>query len=58
MFKTITMKNTIKNHIEHPEQLEELYRADKKGFEEAFREIYPEMAGYQAAEFWKTRLIF
>ncbi|WP_016775719.1 DUF4153 domain-containing protein, partial [Anaerophaga thermohalophila] len=48
----------IKKHIDNPVQLEKLYRADKKGFEHAFFEIYPEIADKNAADFWKTRLEF
>jgi hypothetical protein len=52
------MKTDIKKHIDNPVQLEKLYRADKKGFEHAFFEIYPEIADKNAADFWKTRLEF
>ena len=52
------MKTKIKAHIESPEQLEALYREDKKGFEKAFFDVYPEIATYTIAEFWKTRLEF
>lgn len=38
--------------------LEEFYRADKKGFEKAFSELYPEIAAHEIAAFWKTRLEF
>ena len=52
------MKNKIKDNIKNAEQLEKIYRADKKGFEKAFLEIYPEIAEYKASEFWKNRLEF
>ncbi len=50
------MKNEIQDNVENPAQLEKLYRADKKGFEKAFFEIYPEIAGFKIADFWKSRL--
>ncbi|MBT8288388.1 MAG: DUF4153 domain-containing protein [Flavobacteriaceae bacterium] len=52
------MKNKIKDNIGNPEQLEQLYRADKKGFEKAFLEIYPQISDYTISDFWKTRLEF
>lgn len=50
------MKNRIKENIDNFEQLEMLYRADKKGFEKAFFEIYPEISDNKISDFWKTRL--
>ena len=52
------MKTKIKEHIGNPEQLEQFYRDDQKGFEKAFFEIYPEIATFNISEFWKTRLEF
>lgn len=52
------MKNNIKDNINNSKQLEKLYRADKKGFEKAFFEIYPEIEEHKISEFWKTRLEF
>ena len=52
------MKNKIKDNIENSEQLEKLYRADNKGFEKAFFEIYSEIAEFKISDFWKTRLEF
>jgi len=52
------MKNKIKDNIDNSEQLEKLYRVDKKGFVKAFFEIYPEIAEYKISDFWKTRLEF
>jgi len=51
-------ENRIKENIENPEQLEKLYRADKKKFERAFFDIYPEISGFKLAEFWNVRLGF
>ncbi len=50
------MKNRIKDNIDSSEQLEKLYRADKKGFEKAFFDIYSEISDFKLSEFWKTRL--
>jgi len=52
------MKNKILENIDDPGYLEALYRADKKGFEKAFNEIYPEIAGRSGTDFWKIRLEF
>jgi hypothetical protein len=52
------MNNKIRENIDHFEQLETLYRADKQGFETAFFEIYPEIADKEIAGFWKARLEF
>lgn len=52
------MKNKILENTDDPGYLEALYRADKKGFEKAFNEIYPEIADRNGIDFWKTRLEF
>lgn len=50
------METQIKENMDNPVQLEKLYRSDKKSFEKAFSEIYPEIAHHQIADFWKARL--
>ena len=50
------MKNQIKDNIGNPVKLEKLYRTDKKGFETAFFEIFPDIAGSEISGFWKARL--
>ncbi|MCF8360563.1 MAG: DUF4153 domain-containing protein [Prolixibacteraceae bacterium] len=50
------MKEAIKENIDHPPELEKLYRSDKKGFEKAFFGIYPEILDAKIAAFWKERL--
>jgi hypothetical protein len=50
------MKIKIKDNINNSEQLETLYRADKKGFEKAFFEIYPNISDQKISDFWKSRL--
>jgi hypothetical protein len=52
------MKNRIKENIDNSEQLEKIYRADKKGFKKAFFEIYPEISENKISNFWKARLEF
>jgi len=52
------MKTRIKDNIDNPEQLENIYRTDKKGFSEAFFELYPEISVYKISDFWKARLEF
>lgn len=52
------MKNKIKEYIDNVDRLEQLYRADKKGFEKAFFEVYPEISDYQISVYWKSRLEF
>lgn len=50
------METKIKENIDNPEQLEKLYRTDKKGFQKAFNEIYQEIADFKMADFWNARL--
>ncbi|MEE4177568.1 MAG: hypothetical protein V2I46_08660 [Bacteroides sp.] len=50
------MKEKIKNNLDKPGELEQLYRRDKKGFEKNFYEILPEIEGHSLAGFWKARL--
>lgn len=50
------MKNSIKENIENFEQLEKMYRDNKKTFEKAFFEVYPEISNLSIADFWKIRL--
>lgn len=52
------MEIKIKENIENPEQLEKLYRDDKKSFEKSFFEVYNEISDSKIAEFWKARLEF
>jgi len=52
------MQNKIKEAIETPEILEKLYRSDKKAFEKAFYDVFPEISEQKTAEIWKARLDF
>ena len=50
------MKEKIKDNIDNPEKLEELYHNDKNGFESAFKEVYPGIKETELSSFWKVRL--
>ncbi|MBN1950763.1 MAG: hypothetical protein JW801_06140 [Bacteroidales bacterium] len=49
-------ENQILKNLEHPEELEKLYRKDKKAFARDFQAVYPTIADKPAASFWKARL--
>jgi len=50
------MKNKIKEHINDPEKLEQLYRDDRNAFESGFEEVYSEIEKSQLSRYWKIRL--
>jgi hypothetical protein len=50
------MQTKIKEALDMPEQLEQLYRSDKKSFIKAFNDILPEIEDSPNAAFWKARL--
>lgn len=50
------MKEEIRNNLENPEILENLYRGNRKAFESDFFEIFPEISGNPVAKFWYFRL--
>ena len=50
------METEIRENIDNPQQLERLYKSDKKSFEKAFFAIYPGISGDKMAAFWKARL--
>lgn len=50
------MKEQIKLNAGNPEELERLYRENRKGFADAFTEAYPEISDSPSAAFWKARL--
>jgi len=52
------MKEKIKSLINEPQELEKLYRLNKKEFKKTFFEIYPDIADYQITTFWRSRLEF
>jgi len=52
------MKTTIRENLDQPEQLEKLYRTDRKRFEKAFFAIYPTIESHHTADFWRARLAY
>lgn len=52
------MQQEIKNHIDDPAYLENLYRKNKSGFKTAFTAVYPEMTDSVTAKIWHERLTY
>jgi hypothetical protein len=52
------MKDRIKEYINNPEKLEQLYRDDRNAFESGFEEAYPGMEKSGLSEYWRIRLDF
>lgn len=50
------MKERIKEHINNPEKLEQLYHDDRNAFESGFEEVYSEIKKSELSKFWKIRL--
>ncbi len=50
------MKDQILGHLNHPGELEKLYRSNKGLFRREFNSLYPEIQGSQFAVFWNERL--
>jgi hypothetical protein len=50
------MKEMIKEYINNPEKLEQLYHEDRNKFESGFEEVYPEIERSELSRFWKIRL--
>ena len=50
------MKEKIRENINNPEELERLYRDDRKSFESGFEEITSETEDSELVRFWKIRL--
>jgi hypothetical protein len=50
------MKERIKEHINDPEKLEQLYRDDRNAFESSFAEVYSDIAESELSKYWKIRL--
>jgi hypothetical protein len=50
------MKDQILGHLNHPGELEKLYRSNKSLFKREFNTLYPEIQGSQFAVFWNERL--
>lgn len=52
----MTIKERIKEHINNPEELEQLFRNDRNAFESGFEEVYSEIEKSELSKFWKIRL--
>lgn len=52
------METAIRENLNHPGELEKLYRSDKKRFEQSFFAIYPDIAALPMADIWKARLAY
>jgi len=50
------MKEKIKENINNPEKLEQLYRDDRNAFESGFEVVYPEIEKSELSRYWKIRL--
>ncbi len=50
------MKNKIREHINDPEKLEQLFHDDKTSFEAGFKEVFPDIEKSELAKYWKIRL--
>jgi hypothetical protein len=50
------MKEIIKENINNPEKLEQLYHEDINSFASGFEEVYPEIEKSELSKFWKIRL--
>ncbi len=48
--------NSILEQLNKPEELEKMFREDKKGFEKAFHHVPAELGDNQLIQFWKIRL--
>lgn len=52
------MKERIKEYINNPEKLEQLYHEDRNAFESGFEEVYSEIEKSELTKYWKIRLDF
>lgn len=52
------MRTEIVNNLDHPGQLEKLYREDKTTFKKEFNLIYPDISEKAVAQVWNERLRF
>lgn len=50
------MKEIIKEHINNPEKLEQLYHDDRSAFQSGFEEVYSEIEKSELSKYWKIRL--
>jgi hypothetical protein len=52
----MAMTEKIKDNINNPEELEKLFRDDRKSFESGFEKIYSDIENSELVRFWKIRL--
>jgi hypothetical protein len=52
------MEEKIRENIHNPEELERIYRNDRKSFISGFEKIYSEIENSEIALYWKVRLDF
>ncbi len=52
------MKEAIITNLEHPSQLERLYRENKENFKRSFNDVFPAIRDKTAAQIWNERLNF
>jgi hypothetical protein len=50
------MKDKIREHLNDPEKLEQLYQNDRNAFESGFEEVYPVIEKSELSKYWKIRL--
>jgi len=50
------MKERIKELINNPEKLEQLYRNDRNAFKSSFEEVYSDVEKSELSKYWKIRL--
>ena len=50
------MRQQILHHLEHPKELEQLYRSNKPAFRAAFYSLYPQIQDSLTAQIWFERL--
>lgn len=52
------IKEELLQNIDHPKQLEKLYRKNKTIFQRVFNAVYPEIQTHASAQVWNERLNF
>ena len=50
------MKDQIITHLNHPGELEKMYRSNKQLFKREFNDLYPDLKENEIADFWNVRL--
>lgn len=53
-----TIKEELLQNIDHPKQLEKLYRKNKTIFQRVFNTVYPDIQTHASAQVWNERLNF